>query len=521
VTNNAHRVDPADPIPTSRQSAALRNAGIACFEYWPASADNPSGSLWHWSGNHFGITGIETANDPACLIAAASEADRPSLAALLTPSTGDSARSGEFRLPMANGHSIHLYCEVYCETDQQRRTRVLFGTVQNITAQQKFEAELTQTVHRNHMLLATIDACPFSITVADTTQPDLPIIYANQKFYEITGYEASEVLGRNCRFLQGPASDKQVVARFREAIAARKQTELQVINYRKDGSTFFNRLLLVPIHDPLGYLTAYIGLQTDMTVEVRREAEDQRQKMEALGRMVGGVAHEINNMLQPVLMIGQDMLDRNLVVAEGQSNLEVVLECSRRARDIIADLLAFSRPTARALTDHDLLVLLDEALRTARTAIPPGVRLAVHTVGPYPPVVVIDRTMFVQILINLIGNAVAAMSGQGDLVITLDEDTLESTEALRDQTAPRFARLRVIDTGCGMDRLTRDRAFEPFFTTKPIGQGTGLGLPIVYGLIREIGGTVAIESEVGLGTTVTLLLPGHDRESGYGGNTHH
>jgi signal transduction histidine kinase len=167
------------------------------------------------------------------------------------------------------------------------------------------------------------------------------------------------------------------------------------------------------------------------------------------------------------------------------------------------------------------MVLLDEALRIARKAIPPGVRLAVHTVGPHPSVVVMDRTMFVQILINLVSNAVAAMSGQGNLIITLDEACPDVTENFAAKGAHRFARLRLIDSGCGMDRTTRERAFEPFFTTKPIGQGTGLGLPIVYGLIREIGGTVTIESEVGHGTTVTLLLPGHDGGSGDGAHTHH
>jgi signal transduction histidine kinase len=129
--------------------------------------------------------------------------------------------------------------------------------------------------------------------------------------------------------------------------------------------------------------------------------------------------------------------------------------------------------------------------------------------------VAINRTSFVQLLLNLATNAAAAMNHQGELSILLDDDVFEP---LVGAVAPpiRFARLRVTDTGCGMTKATLDRVFEPFFTTKAIGQGTGLGMPVVYGLVQAMRGTIALRSESGRGTTVTILIPQHFRTTGDG-----
>jgi PAS domain S-box-containing protein len=415
------------------------------------------------------------------------------------------SRSGEFRLAAANGHTLYLHFDASVEADRQGHGCAVFGTVRDVTAERRFEAELTGIVRRNHMLLATIDACPLSITVADTTQPDAPLIYANRKFLDLTGYDTAEVIGHNCRFLQGPETDPQMVADMRRAIAAGEAAEVRLQNYHKNGSQFLNNLILAPIHDDAGQLTAYIGLQSDVTLDAKRkEAETQRQKMEALGRMMGGVAHEINNMLQPVTLLVQNVIDQDLAVGEGRPQLDIVLDCSLKARHIIGDLLAFSRPTLRSTDTLDPVELLHDSLRLVRQAVPPGIRISLD-VGGKPPPLRIDRTTFVQIMLNLATNAAAAMNGAGELGITLEEVLPGAVDG--PGQASGGIRLRVSDTGCGMDRTTLDRAFEPFFTTKPVGQGTGLGLPMVYGLIREAGGTIVLESEPGRGTAVTILLP--------------
>jgi PAS domain S-box-containing protein len=484
---------PADPA-EARLARALRNASIAFFDSHPGG--------WRWSGAQFGIDGIDAADGRDRLIAAVSEADRPELQRLLSGDAAAGTGSAEFRIRSRAGGTLDLYCEARCEAGPDGAAPLVFGTVQDVTTQRRFEAELTEVVSRFHMLLATIDACPISITVADATQPGLPLIYVNRMFLQITGYALAEVIGRNCRFLQGAATERETVHRLRAAIAAGARAEVQITNYRRDGSTFLNRLTLAPYHDPTGRLNAYIGLQLDNTHEARtQEAEAQRQKMEALGRMMGGVAHEINNMLQPLTLLGQDLLDRGLVAADGRQHLDILLECTGRARAIIGDLLAFARPLPRRAEPHDPAALLTDALRLVQKALPPGLVLSVR-IEARPCAVRMDRTSFTQILLNLATNAAAAMDGAGELVIVLDVDA-----------DPAAARLRVIDRGCGMDKTTLERAFEPFFTTKPVGQGTGLGLPMVYGLIRDMGGTIALDSEPGRGTTATILMPCIDGET--------
>jgi diguanylate cyclase (GGDEF)-like protein len=244
-----------------------------------------------------------------------------------------------------------------------------------------------------------------------------------------------------------------------------------------------------------------------ITIEAKRKAEAQRQKMETLGRTMGGMAHEINNMLQPVTLIAADIIDSESVVGEIKEQLEIVLDCSRKARQIIGDMLAFSRPSVSTTEVHDPVALLHDSLPMFRKALPPNIVVLTRIAGTAPRVK-INRTTFAQILMNLVTNAAAAMNGNGELVIVLEEELRGATDAK--QQPHRFVRLQVIDTGCGMDRATLERVYEPFFTTKPVGQGTGLGLSVVYGLVREMSATITIESEPGCGTTVTILIPGHD-----------
>jgi len=371
------------------------------------------------------------------------------------------------------------------------------------TARIRLEDDLAVIARRTEVLRATIDACPIAVTIADMTLPDATLIYANDAFSQLTGYGRDETLDRNCRFLKGPETSPELSRKLGQAIAAGEQVEVEIVNYRKDGTKFLNRLTLAPIHDKSGKLTAFIGLQSDITFEAQRRdaSEQQRAKMAALGRAMGGVAHEINNMLQPVSLLVQDAIDNHFVTPEGAGHLGIVLDCTRNARNIIGDVLAFSRPPSRSGEIHDFSTIFEEILPLAIQALTKHITLSLAMECP-PLLIEISRTKFSQILVNLVSNAVSAMGGAGQLTIQLDEDVLESPAQAR-----KAARLRITDTGCGMDATTQERAFEPFFTTKPIGQGTGLGLPLVYALVQETGGFIKLESKPGLGTTITILIP--------------
>lgn len=240
-------------------------------------------------------------------------------------------------------------------------------------------------------------------------------------------------------------------------------------------------------------------------VEVKRAADAQRQKMESLGRMTGGISHEISNLLQPITLLGQELLDNHVLSEAGAEYIGVIVDCSLKARQIIADLLAFSRPTARVVESLDPSLLLEDTLRLVKQAIPSSITLGLEIERDLPEVV-INRTSFVQILMNLATNAAAAMAGNGLLTITLTKLTGETGELVSGRLS-NFIEMRVTDVGRGMSKATLERAFEPFFTTKDVGQGTGLGLSVVFGLVDKMGGRITIASELDRGTTITVLLP--------------
>ncbi|MCW2248641.1 PAS domain S-box-containing protein [Azospirillum fermentarium] len=487
--------------------SALDGARLAVFRHEPDWDRDPCGIAGdlQWIGCRYGVDGVHS-RGLAALLDAVTDSDRGCLLGLFSPG-GGAVRAGEFRLKGA-GRDIHLSCDAMVEPGGGGRPRRITGTIQDISERRRFEGTLNDTLRSKQMLLAIIDACPISISVADAQQPDTPLIYVNRRFQGLTGYEPADILGRNCRVLQGPDTDPEAVAAIRRAVAAGDRIDTRILNYRKDGTPFVNGLLLAPIRGGDGAVTAYIGFQSDVTEDARREeAERQRQRIEVMGRMMGGVAHEINNLLQPITLLTQELSDRHADDADGPY-LDMVLDCARKARRIIGDLLAFSRPgnrTAEPVAAGDLVAA---TLPLVGKAIGPGVVLDTRIDGGAAALTVrADRTAFAQVLLNLAGNAAAAMGGNGTITVALDLDRAVDPV---NGTGPRHARITIADAGCGMDRAVLDRAFEPFFTTKPVGQGTGLGLSVAYGLIKDMGGDITLASTPGLGTVATVLLPVFD-----------
>lgn len=348
------------------------------------------------------------------------------------------------------------------------------------------------------LLSEAIEVSQVSVTIADMSVSDGPLCFANTAFLRATGYSHGEVVGRNCRFLQGPDTDPNAVMAMRRAIAAGEPLEIDILNYRKCGEPFWNNLHLSPVFDPHGQLSAFIGIQHDVTEQrAAREAEAHRQRVEALGRMASGLAHELNNMLQPLITLPDLVSDALPASAQdAREDLAFMLASARDARDLVADMLVYTRikPGSESVLDAEQAVrsALSLAERTLHGAV--GVRL---TVDAPRGVKIANLTQgnLQQILINLILNGAQAMNGRGDVVIDLG-------------VAPDGgARLSVSDRGCGMDDTVKARLFEPFFTTKPIGEGAGLGLHIVRDLVRHAGGEIEVTSTLGEGSTFTLKFP--------------
>ncbi|KAA2236528.1 two-component system sensor histidine kinase NtrB [Salinarimonas soli] len=349
------------------------------------------------------------------------------------------------------------------------------------------------------LLRAAIETSPVNVTLADATKPGRPLLYVNPAFCETTGYSAEEVLGRNCRFLQGPDTDPEAVERLRGALARAEPIRITLLNYRRDGKPFWNELSILPVFGTDGQLEAFLGQQVDVTQErIAAERDGQRQRVEALGRLAGGVAHEINNLLQPMLALPSLVADALPAEAEAEREwLTLIQDHARQARSIVRDVLAFSRGSEKPAKPREATALVTQALGFAQGLIPPGVsvrRTGALASGARLGLVAVEETQLRQVLTNLLLNAAQAMGGHGEVEVGLVGDG----DALR---------LTVADNGPGMDEAVRARIFEPFFTTKPPGEGTGLGLSVVHGLVASWGGSAGVESRPGQGTCITIHVP--------------
>ena len=241
--------------------------------------------------------------------------------------------------------------------------------------------------------------------------------------------------------------------------------------------------------------------------QVRRELElqlHQSQKLEAVGTMVGGISHEFNNVLQSIFLYGG--LVECALPDDGslKGNFQHIMEDAIRARDLVAQILTFSRKTKVDMKAHPIGALLTDALMMERASMPPNIEIH-NEIDLNCGMVVCDKTQMYQIMVNLCNNAQHAMAQNGGLLtVSLDQKTIPPGKGSQ---ARDVVELVVSDTGHGMDHETLEKVFDPFFTTKEIGKGTGLGLSVVHGIVEMMDGQVSVSSEVGKGTIFTIVLP--------------
>jgi nitrogen-specific signal transduction histidine kinase/CheY-like chemotaxis protein len=262
------------------------------------------------------------------------------------------------------------------------------------------------------------------------------------------------------------------------------------------------------VREAAGAITGYVAVKRDITRDLALEAQFlQAQKMQGIGRLAGGVAHDFNNLLSVILSHTEFLLDS---VAELDPLREDVVEIERagkRAAGLTRQLLAFSRKQVLAPEVLDLNHILGDMEKMLRRIIGEDVALS-QELAPDLGLVKADPGQIEQVVMNLVVNARDAMAGGGALVIRTRNRDLGEEESRRADVAPgRYVEVEIADTGVGMDAQTLGRIFEPFFTTKPVGKGTGLGLATVYGIARQSGGGILVDSEIGKGTAFHILLP--------------
>ncbi|MBK3776387.1 response regulator, partial [Azospirillum brasilense] len=253
----------------------------------------------------------------------------------------------------------------------------------------------------------------------------------------------------------------------------------------------------------------------DMTERKGLEAQfAQSQKMQAVGQLAGGVAHDFNNLLTAMIGFCDLLLLRHKPGDQSFSDIMQIKQNANRAANLVRQLLAFSRQQTlqpRILSVTDVLAELGNLMRRL---IGENIELKMLH-GRDIGYVKVDQNQLEQVIINLVVNARDAMAGGGRLTIVTSNHVVEQAQRREHETIPPgdYVSIEVIDTGCGIPKENLQRIFEPFFTTKGVGSGTGLGLSTVYGIVRQTGGFVLVESEKGEGTTFTILLPRHKGEA--------
>jgi PAS domain S-box-containing protein len=383
---------------------------------------------------------------------------------------------------------------------------------QQLTESARLNAALRQaseSLRENETRLRTILE---TAAVAVVTTDDTGVVESfNRTAETVFGYSRDEVVGRPASVL---LADTALTLRGAGGPFAEPGPARELLGRRKDGTTF--PLELDVSEAEVAGRTLFTGFARD--VSERRRAEEERsrleaqlrqaQKLETIGTLAGGIAHDFNNILTAV--IGYLDLALPEVPAESRAlaDLREVRRAADRAKDLVRQILLFSRQGEQERRPVNLASLIKETLNLIRATLPTTIEIR-ETVDRTTAPVLADPTQLHQVLMNLCTNAAHAMRRAGVLEIGLGTVSVDAGMAEAPPTlAPgRYVQLRVRDTGQGMDRTTLDHLFEPFFTTKPLGEGTGLGLSVVHGIVTNHGGAIDVESTPGAGTTFTIYLP--------------
>jgi two-component system, cell cycle sensor histidine kinase and response regulator CckA len=337
-------------------------------------------------------------------------------------------------------------------------------------------------------------------------RPDGTLRYVNQSVVRLTGYAITELL--DTAGLVFDFADPPI-----EAVSKRLQTqgewtgELNV--KRKDGRMLTVESRWTLVRDPQGQPQSYLAILTDVTERKQLEAQFLRsQRMESIGRLVGGIAHDLGNLLVPVLL-GAKVLQTRLEGDEkAQRTLSMIQKSAQRGADMVKQVLAFARGVEGERVQLSPKALVEEVEKIARETFGRAIEVRAQIdAGLWP--VVGDATQLQQVLMNLAVNARDAMAEGGTLSIEAENIRLDEQDASRmiEAHPGRYVRLSVTDTGHGIPADVLDKIFEPFFTTKSVEKGTGLGLSTVYSIVKSHGGFVSVYSETGQGTTFNVFLP--------------
>ncbi len=380
------------------------------------------------------------------------------------------------------------------------------ATIRDITERKRAEEQM-------RLQFTALTSAANAIVITDRQGK---IEWVNPSFTRMTGYTAEEAVGGNPRVLKSGEHPPAYYANLWATVCTGNAWHGEIINKRKDGTLYTEEMTITPVRGADGEIAHFVAIKQDVTE--RRRLEDhlrQSQKMEAIGTLAGGIAHDFNNMLGAMFGFGYLLQQDTQDNPAAQESVEEILKAATRAKELVQQILTFSRQREHKRQIIRLDTVVKEAMKFLRASLPADITTEIK-IAPDAPAVLADATQIYQVTMNLATNALHAMEDRtGKITVALD--SIQPDEKLRQahpelQAIP-YTRLTVADTGHGMDAKTLARIFEPFFTTKPAGKGTGLGLAVVHGIVKSHDGVITVESEPGQGTTFRIYFPAQNLQA--------
>jgi two-component system cell cycle sensor histidine kinase/response regulator CckA len=378
--------------------------------------------------------------------------------------------------------------------------------VQSCLSQKQVRLDRRLAEAERELLKVAIEQASETITITDTAGV---IQYVNPMFENVTGYSREEVIGQTSSILKSGKQESAFYENLWSTITAGKVWQGRMINKRKGGELYTVSATISPVRDTSGKIVNFVAVKRDITERLRLEEQfQQAQKMESVGRLAGGVAHDFNNMLSVIMGFTEMALDKSAQDDPRREDLQEVLAAAKRSSSITRQLLAFARKQTIAPQVLDLNETMEDMLKMLRRLVGEDINLDWQpTTGLWP--VLIDPSQLDQILANLCVNARDAIKGVGKITIQTAMKTFDQAYCRENSfvTPGDYVMLAVSDDGCGMDENIQKKVFEPFFTTKEAGKGTGLGLATVYGIVKQNNCFIKVYSEPGQGTTFKIFFP--------------
>ncbi len=415
----------------------------------------------------------------------------------------------EFRIVAKDGRILTVINHMECEADPAVPGGLrIYGSVHDITERKKAEAEQRESEEK---FSKAFKKAPMLMSISSLEEGTY--IDVNEEFTKVSGFEREEAIGKTSVELGWlKAKDRELLIQDlkKKGSIEGRELELETKDKRKSFCLYYGEVINI------GGRQRLLSIAQDITEHKLAEVEKaklefqlkQAQKMETIGSLAGGIAHDLNNILFPITGLSEMLLDDIPPDTPEHGSIEQIYKSAQRGSDLVKQILAFSRQSNPQKLPIRIQPILKEVLNLSRATIPMNIEIT-SNINKDCGMISADPTQVHQVAMNLITNAYHAVEGSSGMIhIGLKETEFEKYEMPCNLIQPgRYACITVYDTGVGMDKTLIDKIFDPYFTTKEMGKGTGLGLSVVHGIVKEHGGDIRIYSEIGKGTTFNVYLP--------------